>query len=243
MAGDWIKVEHATADKPEVALFAELLGVSVAEGLGLLIMFWLWCDKNSCNGCVTHVSRSSIDTVTHTPGFCAALESVGWCQIDEQSRMLTLPNFTRHNESSAKSRALTNKRVKRSRNADTVTESLPEKRREEKNIKSSTKPAPEPSAPTGVRPEVWTEWQKLRGKKLTPYAVALQAKQLTAYGGDPNEIIEQSIRNGWAGLFALKRDGPQGRQSARSAVVAQIFGGNDERHDERVIDGQVERVG
>lgn len=137
MAGDWIKIEHTTMDKPEVTLLAEILGLPVDHGLGLLVRFWAWLDKNSCNGCVTHVSRLSIDTVMHTPGFGAAIEAVGWLEFDEKKRTARIPNFDRHNTSSAKSRALTTLRVQRHRNAQVtetklsaVTKSLPEKRRD-----------------------------------------------------------------------------------------------------------------
>jgi hypothetical protein len=136
MAGDWIKVEHATVDKPEVALFSELLGVPVPHGFGLLVVFWMWCDKHSRDGLVTQVSRMSVDTVTHTPGFAAALEAIGWGQFDDVGRALTLPNFIRHNEAPAKSRALTRERMKRKRDAVSVTTASPEKRREEKSTTS-----------------------------------------------------------------------------------------------------------
>jgi hypothetical protein len=136
MAGDWIKVEHATVDKPEVALFSELLGVPVPHGFGLLVVFWMWCDKHSRDGLVTQVSRMSVDTVTHTPGFAAALEAIGWGVFDDSCRTLTLPNFVRHNEAPAKSRALTRDRMKRSRDAASVTTASPEKRREEKSTTS-----------------------------------------------------------------------------------------------------------
>ena len=46
MAGDWIKVEHATMDKPEVLRIADLLGVSRREAIGILFDFWVWLDRN-----------------------------------------------------------------------------------------------------------------------------------------------------------------------------------------------------
>ena len=133
VAGDWIKVEHATLDKPEVTLFAELLGVAVDHGFGILVRFWMWIDRNSRNGVVTHVSRKSIDTIMHCPGFSGAIEAVKWLEFDDEKRTATVPNFDRHNGSSAKTRGLVNARVQRFRNAksnDSVTQSaLPEKRR------------------------------------------------------------------------------------------------------------------
>jgi hypothetical protein len=248
MAGDWIKVEHATMDKPEVALLSELLGVPVAHGFGVLVMFWMWCDKHSRNGVVTPASRMSIDTVTHTPGFSAALESVGWGAFDEAARTLTLPNFVRHNETSAKTRALGQKRASKFRNAEVTHERYETVTREEKrreDIKPKPKTSAQPSAaPQGVRAEVWEEWRKARGKKLTAYAVTLQAKQLAEWGGDPNAIIEQSIRNGWAGLFPLKQAPPPSRSDARMDVADAIFkrGKYAVGPQDRDITGVAERV-
>lgn len=95
------------------------------------------------------------------------------------------------------------------------------------------------SAPVGVRPEIWDAWKKARGKKLTADAVRLQAKFLAEQGGDPNAIIEQSIRNGWAGLFPLKQAAMAGGKSMhdkRAATAAAMFGPlggavNDEPND------------
>lgn len=143
MAGDWIKVEHATLDKPEVAYLSELLSVKVDEGLGILLRFWVWLDRNARNGCVTHVTQMSIDTTMHCPGFSAAIVTVGWAEIDEETRTLRVPNFARHNETPAKTRSSNADRQARyrdkrrnesnvTRNVTGVTTALPEKRREEK---------------------------------------------------------------------------------------------------------------
>lgn len=114
------------------------------------------------------------------------------------------------------------------------------------NQKKNT-PKPPPAAPVGVRPEVWESWQRARGKKLTPDAVALQAKRLAQFaasGDDPNEVIEQSIRNTWAGLFPIKRaTGPPVRAPTlaekRTATMDAITGKNRNGRD---ITSTAERV-
>jgi hypothetical protein len=220
MAGDWIKVEHATLEKPEVGMFAELLGIPVDQALGILLRFWVWLDRNSCNGLVTHVSRLSIDGVTHTPGFSNALAHVGWLQFDDEAQTLTVPNFGNHNGNTAKSRAQTKKRVQRFRNDSVTVPALPreEKRRD---IKTTTNPS-SPPAPPGVRDEVWAAWINYRGrKKLTAHAVSLQTSELQklrAGGSDPNAVIEQSIRNGWSGLFPVHGNGAPQQASAKVAM-------------------------
>jgi hypothetical protein len=138
MAGDWIKVEHATLNKPEVYTIAEYLGVPADQALGILLRFWVWLDANSRNGSVTHMSRSCVDAIVHTPGFAALLERVGWAKFDDEGSEMHIGNFDRHNGTPAKTRAQGQKRASRSRNADSVTESALEKRREEKSNTTTT---------------------------------------------------------------------------------------------------------
>jgi hypothetical protein len=132
MAGDWIKVEHATLDKPEVLRMAELLGIKRREMLGLLLDFFVWLDRNSCHGCVTHMSRMSLDDVTHMAGFSAALCDVGWASIDDITGIMTLKNWDRHNGNPAKTRALAKDRkvTQRSRKGHSNTVTREEKRRD-----------------------------------------------------------------------------------------------------------------
>ena len=171
MAGDWIKVEHATLEKPEVMLMAELLGIKRDEVIGILCRFWVWLDRNTGNGFVTHVSRIGIDEVMHCAGFATALEAVGWCSFDDKGRTMSMPNADRHNFSPAKTRALGRDRTAKSRNAFVTPTALPEKRREE-NIKpiepppkkiGLAEPTPEHQAladSLGVACK--TEWAKYR---------------------------------------------------------------------------------
>jgi hypothetical protein len=231
MAGDWIKVEHATVDKPEVALFSELLGVPVPHGFGLLVMFWMWSDKHSRDGLVTQVSRLSVDTVTHTPGFAAALEAIGWGAFDDSCRTLTLPNFTRHNEAPAKSRALTRERMKRKRDADSVTTASPEKRREEKTTTSLRSVVVE--APTD-------EHQRIAKERGIDASAEFEKYQdwMSSTGKKHKDQVA-----GFRNWLKNARTVPAGaKQTARASVAAQIFGATHDAPNERVIDGEAERV-
>lgn len=136
MAGDWIKVQHATPDKPEVAMIAERLGIDPDAVTGKLVRLWIWADQQTVDGNAASVTKTLLERVTFCPGICDALESVGWLEIEDGN--IRLPHFDRHNGESAKQRALGAQRAARSRrnrdesNADGVTKTLPEKRREEK---------------------------------------------------------------------------------------------------------------
>ena len=150
MAGDWIKVEQVTPDKPEVFAIAAILKIDPDAVFGKLMRFWIWADQQSPDGKVNMLTDAMIDRVTHQKGFAAAMRSAGWLNDDG------LPNFERHNGKTAKARAETNRRVanfrqrggkgnaeetpyERERNINVTPEPLqkplPEKRREEIDAK------------------------------------------------------------------------------------------------------------
>lgn len=66
-----------------------------------------------------------------------------------------------------------------------------------------------PVLPDWLDKDAWNTWvddRKERGKKLTKAAIAKQLKFLEQHKTDHAAILDQSVRNGWAGLFALKAD-------------------------------------
>lgn len=139
MAGDWIKIEHTTPDKPEVIRMAGILRIDQDSVTGKLLRLWTWADQNSIDGADVPVTHAFIDKLTDRKGFAAALVTVGW--LDGEDGMLRIPNFDRHNGETAKARGMVNRRVSKHRKKrdmcnDNETESplqkpLPEKRREE----------------------------------------------------------------------------------------------------------------
>jgi hypothetical protein len=135
MAANWIKLTHATPDKPEVARMAGLLGIDHDAVVGKLVRLWIWADQQTLNGNAPSVSKALLDRVTYATGFADALEKVGW--LDEENGECSFPNFDRHNGQTSKARALTNNRVAAhmaaKTNAPSVSKALPEKRREESN--------------------------------------------------------------------------------------------------------------
>lgn len=139
MAGDWIKIESTTPDKPEVFAMAATLSLDPDAVVGKLVRLWAWVDSQSLDGNAVSVTNVTLDRITFCAGFAAALRSVGWMTGDDG--LLSFPNFGRHNGKTAKARALTGKRVANHRsesNAASVTNvthgPLPEKRREEKSL-------------------------------------------------------------------------------------------------------------
>jgi hypothetical protein len=108
LAGDWIKLEHATLDKPEVLELAELLHVSHGDALLLCLRFWVWLDQQSRNGRHLRVSKKSLDGLLMCPGISNALIFVKWLGEDDDG--LFVPNFDNHNGETSKKRVLRNQR-------------------------------------------------------------------------------------------------------------------------------------
>lgn len=142
MAGEWLKFESTLPEK------AETLAITAAMGwddpdltVGKLMRMFRWFDQQTIDGNAPNVTPALLDRIIGVTGFVSAVASVGWIVIDGTS--LSLHNFDRHNGETAKSRALTAKRVAKHKanaqgngngNADSVSSALPkeEKKREEK---------------------------------------------------------------------------------------------------------------
>lgn len=63
--------------------------------------------------------------------------------------------------------------------------------------------------PEFIKKETWADWlqyRKERKKPLTSITIKKQIEFLALHQKDANEIINQSIKNSWEGLFPLKRE-------------------------------------
>lgn len=146
MAGEWLKFEKATPDKPEVFAIAASLGIDPDAVVGKLIRVWSWFDTHTVDGNGRGVTSPLLDRIAGVTGFVTAMASVGWIDLTDDG--VSLPNFDRHTGETAKGRALGAKRAADHRiksnaksNGDGVTPALPreEKRREEKKDKGPSK--------------------------------------------------------------------------------------------------------
>jgi hypothetical protein len=117
MAGDWIKLEVVTPDKPEVSRIADILSIDHDAALGKLVRVWIWADLQTIDGNAVGVTKNAIDRIAYMPGFASAMISVGWISGNDQE--LVLVGFDKHNGKGAKKRALTNQRVTDHRKKET----------------------------------------------------------------------------------------------------------------------------
>lgn len=135
MAGDWIKLQKDTPDKPEVLAIATRLGLDPDAVVGKLVRIWSWFDTHTTDGNAQSVTYSFLDRLTGVTGFAEQVALVGW--LEQDGHDLRLPNFGNHNGETAKTRAQGKNRTQKHRsnaesNGASVTKTSPEKRREEK---------------------------------------------------------------------------------------------------------------
>lgn len=176
MAGDWVKFEIDTFEKPEVIKIADDLEIPEEHVAGCLLKVWCWFDRQSRDGHVLSVTEKYIDRLTSVTGFAEAMQKVGWLIMSDDG--LTIPNFDRHNGKSAKNRSLATdrKRRERSRNNRDFDVTREEKRRnKEKDKKESHSPRFTPPTVDQVRKYVETREVKI----------------------DPQVFVDHYETNGW----------------------------------------------
>ena len=144
MAGDWIKMRTNLDTDPRVCEIAAQLNMTELHVVGCLWKLWSWADEHTVDGNAVRVTKLTLDRFVCVSGFADALRNVGW--LEGRDSALTFPRFSEHNGQTAKTRALTAKRVakhkvsgERKGNASLTVDALPreEKRREEKSIKKT----------------------------------------------------------------------------------------------------------
>lgn len=72
------------------------------------------------------------------------------------------------------------------------------------------------SFPEGLDEHAWARWVEYRGKAgkaLKPVSWPSAMQALVKHGPSQMEVVEQSIANGWQGLFTLKQDANKQPQS------------------------------
>lgn len=113
MAGEWIKVGHATPDKPEVMQIATTLSIEPEQVMGHLLRVWIWADQQSLNGHALNVTENDVDRISRHAGVASAMRKVGW--LRGENGALSFPKFDRHNGESSKKRALAAERKRKER--------------------------------------------------------------------------------------------------------------------------------
>lgn len=232
MAGDWIKVQKDTPDKPEVLAIASRMNLDPDAVVGKLIRIWSWFDTHTIDGNALSVTFSFLDRLTGVTGFAEQVSLVGW--LEQNGNELTLPNFGYHNGETAKTRALGKKRAEKHRNNAngnaesndaSVTKTSPEKKREEKSIDKEYKATDVALLPSWMPTETWIAFLEMRKKIKKPpteHAIGLLIAKLDRFrhqGQDIQAILEKSITSSWQDVFELKENKTFAQQAADIARV------------------------
>lgn len=117
MAGDWIKMTHELPDKPEVLAISGRIGINRLEVVGRLFILWRWFDQHTVDGNALGVTKVTLSEClfgySSDTKFIEAVIAEGW--LIETSEGISVVNFEVHISESAKQRALTAKRVAKSK--------------------------------------------------------------------------------------------------------------------------------
>jgi hypothetical protein len=240
MAGEWIKWVKGLQDKPEVFRMASALSLDRFSVAARLMLVWSWADDNvrdktvDENGCAFVAlgpsQGSLIDAVSGVAGFADSMTAVGW--LVQRNGSLVFPNFNRHNGETAKQRALTAKRMQKSR-ANNAPEEVAETLRNERN-KSATRgeksrgevtpngvkdpPTPLPFASAAFA-DAWAKWvqhRKEKRAKLTPTSIKQQFADFTSWGEERSiAAILHSVKKGWTGIFEPEGAGTKSQPPRR----------------------------
>lgn len=109
MAGDWLKVETVTPDKPEMKHIARVCKVSMDTAFASWFRLWRWFDSVTADGRFAFLTPEDCDEEGKLPGLGRALSEVGWVEFTADGGAL-VRNWERHNGQSAKKRLMANRR-------------------------------------------------------------------------------------------------------------------------------------
>lgn len=80
--------------------------------------------------------------------------------------------------------------------------------------------------PDWIPAEIWADFKEFRIRKKAPLTaraikgIVTKLDSLRLAGNDPESVLEQSIVQGWAGVFEIKKDFKKSNNSTRSEKVA-----------------------
>lgn len=194
MAGDWIKMRRSLLGDPRVVRIASALQADRFRTIGGLFSAWCLFDEQTEDGKLDGYTSDAFDEIVGMPGICAAMASVGWIEIREDS--LVAVEFCKHNGQSAKKRIQDTARKASARKADksgTESGTREEKRREESITHTHTGGG---IAKEKVDPKLLPHWEKwcswletITGRKVDPIRAETMLMDMERRG------IEKSIRD------------------------------------------------
>lgn len=199
-----------------------------------LLVIWGAANEHTKDGIFHNADLSDIDDMVGIPDFGSAMESVGWAIYDEEMDAVILPNFCEYNTVGEKRKNNSAERQRRYRErkkalqgdvTHDVTHDVTGNDREEKR-REDLKDINPPNPPRGREPkksypypdqlnaQAWDEWKAYRREnRFNAYQPTERSEGaaitnlINLSGGDHQMqmlIVQQSMANGYKGLFDLK---------------------------------------
>jgi len=219
MAGDWIKMRMDLKAHPKVVRIASALKADRLRIIGGLYSAWCLFDNYSADGRMEGYTPEIFDEEIGLSGLAAAMISVGW--LEQTSDGLVMPRFDAHNGQSAKRRAQDADRKREDRKIQNSSASEADKMRtrEEKRREENKKKKQDSSTfvpPLWIDQQLWDDFIDMRKKIKKPATdrakqlLINELQKLVEQGYSQQDVIGNSIRNGWQDFYAPKHNGSGG---------------------------------
>jgi hypothetical protein len=197
-----------------------LLSLRVTMLLGGLVQLWLYADSHINDDNILTITLNEIDEIVGIENFARSLPT-DWLVIIDSDHV-QLPDFLQHNGTSSKQRKQNAERQAKHRHkvktTSTVTQSnalvtvsharndaRPDQTREEEIKKKTPIPPLNAESITGLDINAWRDWVIYRAKRkpaIKPASMQKAAESLAALGTAQRATVDNSIANGYQGLFA-----------------------------------------
>lgn len=223
----WIKIEKDLETDPRTTRMAKRLaaiyGLQSRDGcnayalpgvtlvVGALTRLWIYADSHIRSDNTIDAGAAELDELLGIPGFCSIMPE-DWL-VEQSPQCVELPGFLDHNGVEAIKKAQTQKRVenhrRREREAACNASALPDQTRLDQT-KTKKKGAPKLQLVEGLSATAWERWTTYRieiRKPLRPASLEAARRSLAKFGAQQIEVVEQSIAQGWTGLFPIKTNG------------------------------------
>lgn len=246
-------------DHPKTLDFAARLNVELPTAIGYLELLWAFTGKKSPQGNIGKWPNGAIARACFWNGnpetFVAALVDAGYLDANTQHRYM-IHDWSEHAPRWVKAKLKNLKLdfiIVVATTVSTVVATTeptvdPVCKGREVQGKGSTRegksnnPSPEEEIPPGLNLTAWQRWQEYRisiRKPLKPASILAAQETLAAFGSDQQAVVQQSIADGYQGLFPLKNTGGGNatRQQVDNSAVGKVRRANDER-ERRAADSQ-----
>lgn len=205
MSQTWIQARIDLHEDPRVLAIAAATGLDEFGVVGRLIRVWGWFHQHTADGHAPGVTDVTVDRYAQRDGFASAMRAQKWLASGPGGDGLVMPDFDKHNSSSAKSRAQAAERQRRAREGRSAGPAAPPSRPERdaghaERVTPVTPPAQHESR--GERDQSVTRGEEKREeKRRQDSAVPRQpAKSLTEEKEEAEGGLREAVLAGWKGM-------------------------------------------